>query len=225
MRLASSRRRPAPVPTIHRLLRSLPTTATSARASRRYALGARSRLGSRRALLVPGRSRGWPSWSGDRRDRDLPARGGCVVYVAQCPRPLDADVHRGRPAGLGAQHGRRQGSAVPDADDEVLELLRAPVCRRSSPARTPTHRLLAELAEVREQGWAVDDAEQEGVRCGPSRSWRAPTVGAVGSGPSAPSRRGGSRDRAPAAPVAVGLSRDLRGATPPDPRPARPCDA
>ena len=72
-------------------------------------------------------------------------------------------------------------------DDQVLELLR----RTGMPAKTP-HTLtdpeafLSELEEVRSQGWAVDDAEQEaGVRCVAVPIKGAPAQAAVSvSGPS-----------------------------------------
>ncbi|MBC7560726.1 MAG: IclR family transcriptional regulator [Dermatophilaceae bacterium] len=182
-----------PLPTIHRLIRALVHNGYVRQgASRRYALGPRLiRLGE-----IAGRALG--SWAiphladlvaeiGETANMAV-LEGDAVVYVAQVP-----SVHAMR---MFTEVGRRVpvhctgvGKALMSQlpDDQVLELLR----RTGMPAKTP-HTLtdpgafLGELDEVRSQGWAVDDAEQEaGVRCVAVPIKGAPAQAAVSvSGPS-----------------------------------------
>jgi len=182
-----------PLPTIHRLIRALVHNGYVRQgASRRYALGPRLiRLGE-----IAGRALG--SWAIPHL-ADLVAEieetanmavleGDAVVYVAQVP-----SVHAMR---MFTEVGRRVpvhctgvGKALMSQlpDDQVLELLR----RTGMPAKTPRtltdpDAFLSELDEVRIQGWAVDDAEQEaGVRCVAVPIKGAPAQAAVSvSGPS-----------------------------------------
>ena len=162
-----------PLPTIHRLLRSLAHNGyVRQEPSRRYALGpGLIRLGE-----TAGRALG--SWAlpclaelvseiGETANMAL-LEGDAVVYVAQVPSPhsmrMFTEVGR-RVQAHSTGVGKALLAQLPDA--QVLDLLR----RTGMPPRTPRTLtdpvvLLAELGEIREQGWAVDDAEQEvGVRC------------------------------------------------------------
>jgi IclR family acetate operon transcriptional repressor len=162
-----------PLPTIHRLIRSLTHNGyVRQEPSRRYALGPRLiRLGE-----TAGRALG--SWAIPRLT-ELVAQigetanmafleGDEVVYVAQVPSAhamrMFTEVGRRVPAHCTGV-GKALLSQLPDA--EVLDLLK----RTGMPAKTPRtftdpQALLSQLIEIRAQGWAVDDAEQEaGVRC------------------------------------------------------------
>lgn len=114
--------------------------------------------------------------------------GDAVVYVAQVPSAhamrMFTEVGR-RVYAHSTGVGKALLSQLPD--ERVLALLR----RTGMPARTPRTRthpaaLLAELAEVRAQGWAIDNAEQEnGVCCLAVPVPGAPMLAAVSvSGPS-----------------------------------------
>jgi IclR family transcriptional regulator, acetate operon repressor len=162
-----------PLPTIHRLLRSL-TAGGYVRqdASRRYVLGSRLiRLGDaasrslglwamphlRRLVVEVGETANMAMLEGD-----------AAVYVAQAPSPhsmrMFTEVGRRVMA-----HSTGVGKVLLSRLDDtaVLRLVR----RTGLPAMTDhtittPDRLLAELARVRAQGYAVDDGEQEvGVRC------------------------------------------------------------
>ncbi|MBA3523995.1 MAG: IclR family transcriptional regulator [Geodermatophilaceae bacterium] len=182
-----------PLPTIHRLLRSLMHNGYARQdASRRYTLGPRLiRLGE-----VAGRTLG--SWAtphlaalvveiGETANMAV-LEGDAVVYVAQVPSAhsmrMFTEVGR-RVSAHCTGVGKALLSQLPDT--EVRELLR----RTGMPARTPRTltdpaALLRELEEIRVQGWAVDDAEQEvGVRCVAAPITGAPARAAVSvSGPS-----------------------------------------
>lgn len=210
-----------PLPTIHRLLRSLAHNGyVRQEPSRRYALGPRLiRLGE-----TAGRALG--AWAAPRL-AELVAEIGetanmavlevdAVVYVAQVPsaHSMRMFTEVGRRV---SAHSTGVGKALLSqlSDDQVHDLLR----RTGMPARTPrTHTdpdaFLAELADVREQGWAVDDAEQEiGVRCVAVPVLGAPTRSALSvSGPSGRITAGRVVEIAPVLQrVADSLARDLRG--------------
>ena len=145
--------------------------------------------------------------------------GDTVVYVAQVP-----SAHSMR---MFTEVGRRVeahctgvGKALLSqlSDQQVLDLLR----RTGMPAQTsrtltdPTA-LLAEISEVRDQGWAMDDAEQEvGVRCVAVPVTGAPTQAALSvSGPSGRITVGRIAQIAPILQrVAAGLADDLHGNSP-----------
>lgn len=211
-----------PLPTIHRLLRSLAHNGyVRQEPSRRYALGPRLiRLGE-----LAGRALG--TWAMPRL-AELVAEIGetanmavleadAVVYVAQVPSAhsmrMFTEVGR-RVSAHGTGVGKVLLAQLPD--DQVRELLR----RTGMPAHTPrTHTdpvaFLAELAEIREQGWAVDDAEQEiGVRCVAVPVHGAPARSALSvSGPSGRITASRVVEIAPVLMrVAEGLAIDLRGA-------------
>jgi len=143
-----------------------------------------------------------------------------VVYVAQVPSAhsmrMFTEVGR-RVQAHCTGVGKALLSQLPD--EQVLELLR----RTGMPARTPRthtdpHALIAELHEIREQGWAVDDAEQEvGVRCVAVPVLGAPARAAVSvSGPSGRITAGRVVEIAPILQrAAAHLAYDLRGERPP----------
>lgn len=162
-----------PLPTIHRLLRSLTSSGYVRQApSRRYALGGRLiRLGdaASRALGV------WatPHLSqlvdevGETANLAM-LEGDAAVYVAQAP---SAHVVR-----MFTEVGRRVmphctgvGKVLLSrlSDNEVHQILR----RTGLPAQTEhtittASQLIVELDRIRERGYAVDYGEQElGVRC------------------------------------------------------------
>jgi IclR family transcriptional regulator, acetate operon repressor len=183
-----------PLPTVHRLIKSLEHNGyVRQEPSKRYALGPRLiRLGE-----TAGRTLG--SFVGRRHLAELAARigetanmavleGDAVVYVAHVPSEhsmrMFTEVGRRVDA-----HCTGVGKAVLAQlrDDQVLALLR----RTGMPVKTPRTQtdpdaLLRELDEIRAQGWAADDAEQEiGVRCVAVPLAGAPTLAAISvSGPS-----------------------------------------
>ena len=213
-----------PLPTVHRLVRSLAHNGyVRQEPSRRYALGPRLiRLGE-----LAGRALG--SWAvpyltelvdeiGETANMAV-LEGDAVVYVAHVPSAhsmrMFTEVGRRVPA-----HCTGVGKALLSQlrDEEVRALLR----RTGMPAQTPrTHTdpsaLLSELGEVREQGWAVDDAEQElGVRCVAVPLEGTPALAALSvSGPSGRITAGRVAGIAPVLQAAaVRLAEDLRGTRP-----------
>ncbi|ROS74606.1 IclR family transcriptional regulator [Cellulomonas sp. PhB143] len=162
-----------PLPTIHRLLRTLVSLGYARQLpSRRYSLGPRlirigeqanRQLGNialpelRRLVTDLGESANMATLDGDQ-----------VVYVAQAPSPHSMRMFTevGRRANL---HNTGVGKALMAdlADDEV----RAIVARTGMVTPTPfsigtVDALLDELATIRERGYSIDEQEQEvGVRC------------------------------------------------------------
>jgi len=212
-----------PLPTIHRLIRSLKDNGyVRQEPSRRYALGPRLiRLGE-----IAGRALG--AWVTPRL-ADLVAEigetanmavleGDEVAYVAQAPSAhsmrMFTEVGRRIPLHCSGV-GKALLSQLPDS--AVLELLQ----RTGMPAKTPRtltdpYSLLVELAEIRGQGWAVDDGEQEaGVRCVAVPVHGAPTRAAISV--SGPSGRITANRVVEIAPIlqraAIRLSADLQGQT------------
>ncbi len=210
-----------PLPTIHRLLRSLAHNGYVRQdPSRRYTLGPRLiRLGE-----TAGRQLG--AWAkprlaelvaeiGETANMAL-LEGDTVVYVAQVPSAhsmrMFTEVGRRVPV-----HCTGVGKALLSqlGDSQVTELLR----RTGMPAQTARtvtdpNALLVELGEIREQGWAMDDAEQEvGVRCVAVPVRGAPTQAALSvSGPSERITVGRVSQIAPILQrVAAGLAGDLSG--------------
>ena len=214
-----------PLPTVHRLLRSLAHNGYVRQdPARRYTLGPRLiRLGEE-----AGRELG--SWAkprlaelvaeiGETANMAL-LEGDAVVYVAQVPSAhsmrMFTEVGRRVDAHCTGV-GKALLSQLPDR--HVLELLgRTGMPARTSRTLTDPSALLAELSEVRDQGWAMDDAEQEvGVRCVAVPVAGAPTQAALSI--SGPSGRITVERVAQIAPilqrVADGLAADLDG-NPPD---------
>ena len=181
-----------PLPTIHRLIRTLVTLGyVRQNSTRRYALG------SRLIRLGETASRQFGTWArtylaelveqvGETANLAV-LDGDHVVYVAQVPskhamRMFTEVGRRLLPHGTGV--GKAMLAQLPESE------VRALLARTGLPAHTPStitdpDALVAELARVAERGYAVDEAEQElGVRCLAVPLTGAPTLAAVSvSGP------------------------------------------
>lgn len=162
-----------PLPTIHRLLRTLVSRGYARQLqNRRYALGPRLvRLGEvanrkfgqmampqlKQVVEQLGETANLATLDGDR-----------VIYVSQAPSPhaMRMFTEVGRRSYL---HSTSVGKAILSGmtDEQVREI----VSRTGMPANTEhtitsVESLLADLAKTRKRGYAVDDNEQEiGVRC------------------------------------------------------------
>jgi len=182
-----------PLPTIHRIVRSLVAGGyLRQEVSRRYALGPRLiRLGDHAAQMLG-------AWAvpylgqlvaeiGETANMAM-LEGDEAVYVAQVPsaHSMRMFTEVGRRV---SAHSTGVGKALLSRldDDRVVELLR----RSGMPAKTPStitspEAMLDELARIRECGYAMDDGEHEsGVRCVALLVPGAPTSVAVSvSGPS-----------------------------------------
>ncbi|MGF6822945.1 IclR family acetate operon transcriptional repressor [Microbacterium sp. ZKA21] len=162
-----------PLPTIHRLLRTLVSLGYARQlANRRYALGPRLvRLGE-----VANRKFGQIAMP---QLKDLVSRlgetanlatidGDRVIYVSQAPSPhaMRMFTEVGRRAHL---HATGVGKAIlsqfsDDAVRDIISRTGMPPATEHSIATLPD--LLADLELIRERGYAIDDGEQEiGVRC------------------------------------------------------------
>jgi IclR family acetate operon transcriptional repressor len=183
-----------PLPTIHRLMRTLVDCGyVRQQANRRYALGPRLiRLGESAARLLGTWARPYLAElvqaTGETANMAL-LDGDEVVYVAQVPSRhsmrMFTEVGRRVPVHCSGV-GKAVLSQLPEA--EVREL----VTRAGMPARTPhtitdPDVLAAELTLVRARGWAEDDGEAElGVRCFAVAVPGTPVVTAISvSGPQA----------------------------------------
>ncbi|GAA1240550.1 IclR family transcriptional regulator [Prauserella halophila] len=162
-----------PLPTIHRLIRTLVASGyVRQNATRRYALGARLiRLGEQASLQ-------FGTWArpllaelveqvGETANLAVLERDE-VVYVSQAPskhsmRMFTEVGRRLLPHGTGV--GKALLAQLPA--EEVRELLdRTGMPAYTEHTHTDTDTFLAHLAEVAEQGYALDESEQElGVRC------------------------------------------------------------
>ncbi|HEV7906731.1 MAG TPA: IclR family transcriptional regulator [Pseudonocardiaceae bacterium] len=181
-----------PLPTIHRLIRTLVTSGyVRQNSNRRYTLG------SRLIRLGESASRQFGTWARPyltqlvdqvKETANLAVLDGDeVVYVSQVPskhsmRMFTEVGRRLLPHGTGV--GKAILSQLPR--DEVRALLE----RTGLPAYTPNtitdpEELLASLDQIAEQGYALDESEQElGVRCVAVPLVGAPTLAAVSvSGP------------------------------------------
>jgi IclR family acetate operon transcriptional repressor len=162
-----------PMPTIHRLLRSLVAQGyVRQEPSRRYAIGPRLiRLGEAASRMLGSWAAPHLSVLVDRfgETTNMAMRDGdAAVYVAQVPSPRSMRMFTevGRNVML---HCTGVGKAILsfEPDDEVTATLK----RTGMPARTERtitdpEKMLDELATVRQRGYAIDDGEQElGVRC------------------------------------------------------------
>lgn len=162
-----------PLPTIHRLLRTLVSLGYARQLpSRRYALGPRlirlgDRAGKQLGTLAGPVLEHLVAELGETSNVAM-LDGDGAVYVAQRPSPhaMRMFTEVGRRVHL---HNTGVGKALLSTmtDAEVTRLIE----RTGMPTRTPRTLatlpdLLADLATIREQGYAVDDEEQElGVRC------------------------------------------------------------
>ena len=162
-----------PMPTIHRLIRSLVNQGyVRQETSKRYALGPRLiRLGESASRMLG-------SWAmpylvelvdtyGETTNMAM-LEGDACVYVAQVPSPraMRMFTEVGRfvmPHCTGV--GKAILSTLPDPDVRAL-LGRTGMPPRTEHTITSPDAMVAALGTVRKQGYAVDDGEQElGVRC------------------------------------------------------------
>ena len=162
-----------PMPTIHRLIRSLVNQGyVRQETSKRYALGPRLiRLGESASRMLG-------SWAmpylvelvdtyGETTNMAM-LEGDACVYVAQVPSPraMRMFTEVGRfvmPHCTGV--GKAILSTLPDPDVRAL-LARTGMPARTEHTITSPDAMVAALGTVRKQGYAVDDGEQElGVRC------------------------------------------------------------
>ncbi|AXG15233.1 IclR family transcriptional regulator [Intrasporangium calvum] len=162
-----------PMPTIHRIVQSLVAGGYVRKdVSHRYALGPRLiRLGEVAGLTLGARAtpylRRLAEQIGETANLAM-LEGDSVVYVAQAPSPhaMRMFTEVGRhvlPHCTGV--GKALLAELPVQN--VIELIgRTGLPARTEHTLTDLDALLAELRRIREQGFAVDDGEQEvGVRC------------------------------------------------------------
>ncbi len=162
-----------PMPTIHRLMRSLVNQGyVRQEPSRRYALGPRMiRLGD-----VAGKMLG--SWAEPRLGRLVHEfgettnmamlDGESAVYVAQVPstKSMRMFTEVGHAVMLHCTGVGKAILSMLDDDDVVAIVKRAGMPARTEHTMTTPDALLASMAEIRTRGYAVDEEEQEqGVRC------------------------------------------------------------
>ncbi|MFC5749215.1 IclR family transcriptional regulator [Actinomadura rugatobispora] len=213
-----------PMPTIYRLMRTLVNRGyVRQEPSKRYALGPRLiRLGESAGRLLG-------SWARPALTRLVDEvgetanmavlEGDEAVYVAQVPsrhsmRMFTEVGRRVRPHCTGV--GKALLAQLPES--RVREILE----RTGMEAQTPNtftdpEALLAELERIREQGYAVDDEEQEiGVRCVAVALPGAPALTALSvSGPSARMTGATVRDAVPVMrEIAGGFAKELRPGAP-----------
>jgi len=162
-----------PLPTIHRLLRTLVGEGYARQlANRRYALGPKLvRLGE-----VANRQFGQMAMP---QLKSLVARlgetanlatidGDAVVYVSQAPSPHAMRMFT-EVGGRASLHSTSVGKAILAqlTDDQVREVIgRAGMPHSTEQSLSTIDELLTDLAASRERGYAIDDGEHEiGVRC------------------------------------------------------------
>lgn len=210
-----------PLPTIHRLLRTLVTKGYVRQLpNRRYALGPRLiRLGEgankQLGALARPQLKHLVDSLGETSNMAV-LDSDMVVYIAQVPssHSMRMFTEVGRRAHT---HDTGVGKAIlAQLDDDVV---RGIVSRAGMP--TPTEKsissidaLLAELKTIRERGYAIDDGEQElGVRCFAMAVPNAPTPTAVSvSGPTSRVDDGFAERAVPFLTEAVeAISADLNG--------------
>lgn len=162
-----------PLPTIHRLLQTLISGGyVRQQASRRYALGARLiRLGRQAdrqvGVLAQPELRRLAAELGETANLAV-LEGDAAVYLAQSPsaHSMRMFTEVGRRV---AVHNTGVGKAMlADLEDPAIrELLhRTGMASQTPRSHTTPEALLADLALIRERGFAIDDEEQElGVRC------------------------------------------------------------
>ncbi|GAA4891558.1 IclR family transcriptional regulator [Tessaracoccus lubricantis] len=189
-----SARSELPLPTIHRLLRTLLTKGYARQLpNRKYVLGPRLiHLGEAAGSQLGANARSELSWlvgATEETANMAVLDGDYVLYVAQAPSPHQMRMFTevGRRAHM---HATGVGKAIlSQLDDDTV---RGIVKRAGMP--TPTSHsigtvedLLVELDRIRERGYSIDDGEQElGVRCFAVPVPDFPTPAAVSiSGPDA----------------------------------------
>ena len=162
-----------PLPTIHRLLRTLLTKGYARQLpDRKYALGPRliplGEAAGQQLGANAGRELAWLVGETSETANMAVLDGDYVLYVAQAPSPhaMRMFTEVGRRANL---HCTGVGKAIlSQLDDDAVRDI---VGRVGMP--TPTKysigdldALLADLEAIRERGYSIDDGEQElGVRC------------------------------------------------------------
>jgi len=162
-----------PLPTIHRLLRTLVRQGYVRRTpDRRYALGPRLiRLGESAGRLLGGQAGPFltelTAATGETANLAV-LESGAVVYVGQVPSPhavrMFTEVGR-RVEPHCTAVGKVLLAQLPRAEAARV-LGPGPLTRHTDHTITDPAALLAQLDVVRERGYAVDDQEQElGVRC------------------------------------------------------------
>ncbi|WP_269134542.1 IclR family transcriptional regulator [Spiractinospora alimapuensis] len=162
-----------PLPTIHRIIRSLLTNGYVRQLpSRRYALGPRLiGLGERASQMLGAWARPHLAHLVEQLGETANLAmldGDTVVYVAQVPSPhamrMFTEVgRRVLPHSTGV--GKALLAQVPATSTQAI-LARAGMPAHTERTITTPGDFLTELALVRDQGYATDDGEQEiGVRC------------------------------------------------------------
>lgn len=181
-----------PLPTIHRLLRTLVGKGYVRQlANRRYALGPRLiRLGEgaskQLGAIANPQLAGLVSRLSETANMAV-LEGDMVLYVAQVPSPhaMRMFTEVGRRAHT---HDTGVGKAIlAELDDQVVRDIvhRAGMPRATEKSIGTPDELVAELERIRARGYAIDDNEQEiGVRCFSVAVPNAPTPTAISvSGP------------------------------------------
>ncbi|MEA5453898.1 IclR family transcriptional regulator [Sinomonas sp. JGH33] len=181
-----------PLPTIHRLLRTLVSLGYIRQlANRRYALGPRLiRLGEgankQLGALAQPELRTLVELLGETANMAV-LDSDMVIYVAQVPSPHSMRMF--------TEVGRRAHTHDTGVGKAILsqlsdEQVRAIVGRQGMPTPTPysigdVETLLADLDKIRARGYSIDEQEQEiGVRCFSMAVPNAPTPTAISvSGP------------------------------------------
>ncbi|MDQ4502430.1 IclR family transcriptional regulator [Sinomonas sp. ASV322] len=181
-----------PLPTIHRLLRTLVSLGYIRQlANRRYALGPRLiRLGEgankQLGALAQPELRTLVDLLGETANMAV-LDSDMVIYVAQVPSPHSMRMF--------TEVGRRAHTHDTGVGKAILsqlgdEQVRAIVGRQGMPTPTPysignVETLLADLDKIRARGYSIDEQEQEiGVRCFSMAVPNAPTPTAISvSGP------------------------------------------
>ena len=183
-----------PLPTIHRLLRTLLAKGYARQLpNRKYALGPRLiHLGEAAGQQLGANAKSELAWLvGETEETANMAvlDGDYVLYVAQAPSPhaMRMFTEVGRRAHT---HATGVGKAILSTLDN--DTVRGIVERAGMPTPTPhaigdVEELIAELDKIRARGYAIDDGEQEiGVRCFAVPVPDFPTPAAVSiSGPDA----------------------------------------
>ncbi|MDQ4215291.1 IclR family transcriptional regulator [Microbacterium capsulatum] len=162
-----------PLPTIHRLLRTLVGHGYARQlANRRYALGPKLvRLGEvanrQFGLIAKVQLQGLVDRLGETANLAT-IDGDRVVYISQVPSPHAMRMFT-EVGGRARLHSTGVGKAILAqlSDDEVRDIAaRAGLPRATARSLGSIETLLADLAICRERGYAIDDEEQElGVRC------------------------------------------------------------
>jgi len=207
-----------PLPTIHRLMRTLVACGyVRQQPNRRYALGPRLiRLGESASRLLGTWARPYLARlveeTGETANMAL-LDGDEVVYVAQVPsrhsmRMFTEVGRRVLPHSTGV--GKALLASLPP--EEVRALLgRTGMPAATDRTITEPDAFLAELARIRELGYAVDDSEQEiGVRCLAVTVPDSPTAAAISI--SGPAGRVTEAATDKIVPVLHGVARELSAA-------------